>query len=71
MKLVSTVIGTLFFLSGPMAFLGTIASFSQIGNLLLSFGVTINAVVNPVIYCTHIEELKNEIKALFQMTDRR
>ena len=71
MKLVSTVVGTLFFLSGPMAFLGTIASFSQIGNLLLSFGVTINAVVNPVIYCTQIEELKNEIKALFKMTNRR
>lgn len=54
MKLVSIIIVALLVLSGPMAFLGIMASFSQMANLLLLFGVTFNAVINPVIYCIQI-----------------
>lgn len=70
MKHVYIIVVALLVLSGPMTFLGIMGSFSQMANLLLSFGVTFNAVINPVIYCTQTEELKNEIKSLFKITNR-
>lgn len=67
MKLVTIVLVVLIVSLCPTLALGFIPNLSPIEYLLLMSFSLINSVVNPIIYCTQIENFKNEVKKIFKI----
>lgn len=65
MKLVSMILAALFLFSSPM-FISLMVSSSPQYVIVGSFAsANLNSLLNPIIYCSHIKKLRNEIKSMF------
>lgn len=65
MKLVSMILAALFLFSGPMI-ISLMVSYSPQSVIVVSFAsANLNSFLNPIIYCSHIKKLRNEIKSMF------
>lgn len=67
LKVVSLILTTFLISTAPAAVLGLKGVSSHLDIILLLGFSTLNSALNPIIYCSQIKILREEIKAMFRI----